>query len=356
MKTNILHIVIAKTWGGGEQYVYDICSEMKKQGRECFVAVDKRNSYFIDKYKEVSKVFPVNLYTFGGLWGIKKFVRMINREHIGIINCHSGHALLMCLLLKKITSASVVMFKHNALPRKRDIYHNWQMSNTDAYICVSKLVYNLQTYQLPKKYISKFYLIYNGIDINKFSKYSGENLKNKNYFIVGYAGRITKNKGIDVLIKAFSKLVKKFPNSKLKIAGSDEHSYKSVLEKMINDMHLEKSIFFCGQIDDMEYFYRSLDVFVLPSIVKESFGLVLCEAIYCGVPVITTDSGAQREILINNDYGCILKNNDDAIIEKTLEDYCLKKKIIKDDGADYISSRFSTKICVNALMDVYNKL
>ena len=42
-KFKILHVVMAKVWGGGEQYVYDVSKEMQRQGHSVFVLVDESN-------------------------------------------------------------------------------------------------------------------------------------------------------------------------------------------------------------------------------------------------------------------------------------------------------------------------
>lgn len=126
MDISVMHVVIAKTWGGGEQYVFDVCAEMKRQGIKCYVVVDERNEFLREKYSEVAEILTTNLYTAAGLCGLKDIVEFIHAHQIKIINCHSGHALLVCILAKRWTKAKLVMFKHNALPSKQDVYHAWQ--------------------------------------------------------------------------------------------------------------------------------------------------------------------------------------------------------------------------------------
>ena len=223
----------------------------------------------------------------------------------------------LCLLLKKLTSAKLVMFKHNAICAKHDFYHNWQRKNTDAFICVSKLVYDLQTQGLTDEEKQKFHLVYNGIDTEKFDKYKNVK-KDDNKFIVGYAGRIADDKGIDILLKAFAPLAKKYRNIFLQIAGNDE-GYLQEVKRLINDNQLTGRVEYLGCLKDMELFYKGLDLFVLPSVVKESFGLVLCEAMYCGVPVITTNSGAQEEIITNGVDGVIIEPKDAEALQNNME-------------------------------------
>lgn len=351
-----MHIVIAKTWGGGEQYVYDICAEMKNQGITSYVVVDEKNFQFQKKYKEVANVLTANLYFAAGLLSVRKIARWIEEYNIKILNCHSGHAMLLCMFIKKLSSVRLVMFKHNALPSKHDCYHNFQRRYVDAFICVSRLVYNLQTDTLLASEKEKYYLIYNGINTKRFNKYKEKEFKSHGKYILGYAGRIASDKGIEIIIEAVAMLKHKYNDLYLYIAGTDEKGYINVLHTLIGKLNLQDRVVFLGHIDDMEKFYRSIDVLVAPSVVKESFGLVLCEAIYCGLPVIATNSGAQREIITQKQYGTVVDNlNADSLAEAISETYKNKERN-SSKGEIYISRIFNIEITAKKLIEVYEHL
>lgn len=354
MSFSIMHIVIAKTWGGGEQYVYDICAEMKNQGITSYVIVDEKNVQFQKKYKDVANVLTANLYFAAGLLSVSKIASWIEEYNIKILNCHSGHAMLLCMFIKKLSSVRLVMFKHNALPSKHDFYHNFQRGFVDAFICVSRLVYKLQTDTLSALEKEKYYLTYNGINTKRFNKY--KEFKNHDKYILGYAGRIASDKGIEIIIEALSMLKDKYNDLYLHIAGTDEKGYINVLRKLIGKLNIQDKVVFLGHIDDMEKFYRSIDVLVAPSVVKESFGLVLCEAIYCGLPVIATNSGAQREIITQKQYGIVIDNlNADSLAEAISETYKNKKRN-GSKGEIYISRNFNIEITAKKLIEVYEYL
>ena len=247
-----MHIVIAKTWGGGEQYVYDICAEMKNQGITSYVIVDEKNVQFQKKYKDVANVLTANLYFAAGLLSVSKIASWIEEYNIKILNCHSGHAMLLCMFIKKLSSVRLVMFKHNALPSKHDFYHNFQRGFVDAFICVSRLVYKLQTDTLSALEKEKYYLTYNGINTKRFNKY--KEFKNHDKYILGYAGRIASDKGIEIIIEALSMLKDKYNDLYLHIAGTDEKGYINVLRKLIGKLNIQDKVVFLGHIDDMEKF------------------------------------------------------------------------------------------------------
>ena len=110
---------------------------------------------------------------------------------------------------------------------------------------------------------------------------------------------------------------------------------------------------------DMEKFYKSLDVFVLPSVVREAFGLVLCEAMYCGVPVVTTNSGAQEEIIENGQDGIIVSAGD---VEKLFEKLKILymnlelRKAVAFNGKKKVLKNFDIKYCTGKLLIHYQEI
>lgn len=353
----VLNIVIAKVWGGGEQYVYDTAKEMGKCGVKVYIAVDKTNTAMQQRFSEVAEVVAFDLYSFAGFFALNGLVKFTKTYQVNIINCHSGHVMQLCLLLKKFTGAKLVMFKHNAIYAKNDFYHKWQRKHTDAFICVSKLVYDLQTQGLTNEEKQKFYLVYNGIDTEKFDKYEYVK-KDKDKFIIGYAGRIADNKGIDILLKAFVILTKKYNNIYLQLAGNDDGYLKEV-QQFINDNKLQNRVKYLGCLKDMELFYKKLDIFVLPSVVREAFGLSICEAMYCGVPVITTDSGAQSEIIENGVNGYIIKSNNSEILAKKIINIYKKDVNISDvivKAKENVKNKFNIDKCSLQIINILESL
>lgn len=354
----VLNIVIAKVWGGGEQYVYDTAKAMKKLGVKVYIAVDKTNTAMQQRFAEAAEVVTFNLYSAAGLLAVNSLADFIKKQHVDIINCHSGHAMQMCLLLKFLTGAKVVMFKHNALPAKHDFYHNWQRKNTDAFICVSRLVYDLQIQGLTETEKQKYHLVYNGIDVEKFDKY--KNIKKEpDKFIIGYAGRIASNKGIDVLLEAFGRLSEKYDNIYLQLAGTDEKDYLQQVQQFINEHNLQNRIKYLGSQKDMERYYKKLNLFVLPSVVKEAFGLVLCEAMYCGVPVITTNSGAQGEIITNGVDGTIVQAGNVEALAQSIEDvYSNSQQYLKmaANAKEKVKEKFNVIGCAEKLTKINSDL
>jgi len=149
-------------------------------------------------------------------------------------------------------------------------------------------------------------LIRTGIDKRLFRpiaeeiaiKETGLNFRN----IVLFVGRITKAKGLRILVKAIARVKNRFNEEmKLVVIGGDvsgvmhsdeESKEKKRLRRLIKKLDLEDDVIFLGPVERerLPYFYSLADVCVVPSL-YESFGLVAVEAMSCGTPVIASKVG-----------------------------------------------------------------
>lgn len=147
----ILNIVSAKIWGGGEQYVYDVSKALGLRGCTMFTAVNKNNELMHRRFSEVSSVFTTRLHTLNGLFSLCALTRFIRENRISHLMIHTGKIAALSILLKKLTGVRLIFVKHNVVANKTDFYHRLIQKNTDRFICVSRLVYDVQTADNPFK-------------------------------------------------------------------------------------------------------------------------------------------------------------------------------------------------------------
>ncbi|MBI2135220.1 glycosyltransferase [Candidatus Woesearchaeota archaeon] len=160
-----------------------------------------------------------------------------------------------------------------------------------------------------------------GIDIKNIKKRSP--LK-KTGFSILHVGRLSHEKKIEIVIEAFSHLVKKYPQASLDIIG-DGPARKS-LEIFCSNLSLGNKVFFHGYVkhEKVLNMYRDYDLFVTASDM-ETLGLVVVEAMASGLPAIGVDKYALPSIIINGKNGLICKPNDVDCIAKSCE------KILSDE-------------------------
>ncbi|CAD6491077.1 MAG: D-inositol-3-phosphate glycosyltransferase [Candidatus Argoarchaeum ethanivorans] len=205
----------------------------------------------------------------------------------------------------------------------------------------------------------KVSVIYNGMDIESFKTLPIYGKFKKKYDINGkmilYLGRINKSKGIDFVIKAFSKLVGEVNNIILVIAGSDD-GYKPELEKLIEKLDLNDKIKFTGFVDEKDKIaaYVDADVFVHTVRYMGGVGLTPLEAILSGTPVIVTDECG--EVIKEANAGYLVKYGDiNALKEKmksVIENPGEGKEMV-ERGEGYIRENFMWDEVVRKVEEIY---
>ena len=157
------------------------------------------------------------------------------------------------------------------------------------------------------KYTSKpIYVIPFGVEVEKYDR---ERVPSSQ-LTIGAAKVLDDIYGIDVLIKAFSKVNKSSKRDvRLKIAGDGPN--RAALEKLANELGISEYVEFLGWLD-FDYiseFYKSLDIFCVPSY-SESFGVVAVEAGAASLPTVVSNVGGLPEVVRDNETGFVVQAGD----------------------------------------------
>ncbi|HOT90929.1 MAG TPA: glycosyltransferase family 4 protein [Anaerolineae bacterium] len=168
--------------------------------------------------------------------------------------------------------------------------------------------------------------------------------------VIGMAARLASEKGVEVLLKAFPRILERYPRARILFAGQyknvlAEEAYARKLEPLIRRYEDQDQWKFLGVLDpvQMAAFYPNLDLLVVPSLNStESFGLVQVEAMLCGVPCVASDLPGVRQPILQTGMGEIAPIGDaEGLAEAMLK--------VLDRRSDYIRpreeivARFSTE-------------
>jgi len=164
-------------------------------------------------------------------------------------------------------------------------------------------------------------VIYNGINTAEFYPHS-DILNKEPTFNIIFIGRLIERKGLEFLLAAFLRLVAKYPFLKLLIVG--DGPMKENYERFVNEYGIDKNTVFYGKVGHSKVrdLLQQSHIFVLPSI-NEALGNAVLEAMACGLPIISTDTGA-AELIHGN--GLIVSKRKSKLIEQALE------KLINDQS------------------------
>ena len=160
-------------------------------------------------------------------------------------------------------------------------------------------------------------------------------------FVVGYLGRLSKEKGLNYLIKAIEELRDEMVPVKLLIVGDGPERH--ALEQMVKDKELDSCVIFAGFQADIENWLTTLDVFVLPSL-TEGTPMALLEAMAIGVPVIASAVGGVPKVVKDRYNGLLITSGSPQAIQegiKLLKNNSELKNSLAKTGIDTVKSKHS---------------
>ncbi len=152
--------------------------------------------------------------------------------------------------------------------------------------------------------------------------------KKKKEFVIGSVGRLTRQKGFDLLIRSVPAVLSKIA-AKFYIIGDGEQ--RGELEALVKKLGLEDSVIFTGQVSNVPDFFKEMDIFVLSSL-WEGLPTVVLEAMFHGIPVVATDIPGTDELISPNRNGWLAKPGDPI---------CLADVIIRAATSPETSRRYS---------------
>lgn len=178
-------------------------------------------------------------------------------------------------------------------------------------------------------------------------------------FVVGeyglYFGRITEEKGVDTVVRAYEKL----PEYQLKIMGDDTTDEAVRLKKYIRDRNIKNIEFVgfkCGS--ELEEIIRKSRFSIIPSIWYDNLPNTALESFWYGKPVIASNIGSLPELVEDKYNGFLFKPGDvDDLVEKIklFDDEKLVEQM-GDNSRDILNRKFSLKTHYDTLLNIFNTL
>lgn len=203
-----------------------------------------------------------------------------------------------------------------------------------------------------------------GVDVERFQDIQSENYRQiPGTPIILYIGRLIDCKGLEYLIEAFTIVSHQVPGAKLVIGGEGPEEVR--LRQQVKRLGLDESVLFTGLIEsqDLPRYYREAAVFVLPSIQAEGqtegLGVVLLEAMACGVPVIGSDVGGIPDIIQDGWNGYLVRERSPPELAERiivlLECQAIHKQF-QENGLQTVYKHFSWNRVVVKVTQTYDRL
>ncbi len=357
-KFNILHIDGFKGFGGAQNDIVILLKFIKQYHNENF------NIYVIHNNNERLKAeldklgisnFSVKMTNFLDIFALFKIRRFLKRYDIDLVNFHSsldhflGSIAAVSIFKKKIVK---VLTRHVAY--KVDFLKGFLIFRflTDRFIVISDFIKKglVEDIKIDPQKIRTIYSprIYNEKEISFYE--SKKNNVRKELGIkpeekmVSLIGRLSKEKGHEILINAAELITKKRNDIKFVIIGEGE-LYRQILD-LIDKKGLKEYFILSGFKDEIKTFITASDLIIVPSGL-EGMGSIIIEACALKKAVIASDVGGIPEVIINNETGLLFKNGDFAGLADKIISLIDKSKLIEKLGLNCynkVVKKFDAKI------------
>ena len=346
---------------------------LKKQGHTCYVVVSAEGP-LVEKLKQDNiQVTVINL----GIIRRKYF------SPLGIINRVKKWYQASALLNKHISQNGIELVYANTtavllgawLANKNNIKHIWHVHEiiekpkflflaiqwimkryTSTIICVSKAVQNHWSKNAPSL-LSKMQVIYNGIGpVEKSTEASFRTQYQipEDAIVIGMAGRVHYWKGQQYFLQIAKQLLNRSKENNLAaplyfiITGDAFPGYEYLvneIQNFIKNNQLEDRIFYTGFEHEMDKFYSSIDLLILPSQLPDPLPTVVLEAMQYGIPVVATAQGGALEMIAENETGIFIPiNSVEAAADKIQELLITEKFLIMRDASQQREKHFFSNL------------
>lgn len=302
-------------------------------------------------------------YGKANILAVRQLRKFIRQNEIHIIHTHGYKTDLIGFLVTRGTDCRIVSTPHGWTKQPDLKLRIYEIGNRmifpflDAVAPLSDDLDRLLRWIPGLK--GRLHLIQNGVDIDEISNTGHvaseiSALKADGGFVIGYIGRLTPGKGLDVLLNA----VKEYgePNWCVAIVGDGEQNAE--LKSMVAGLGIGDRITFFGFRPDRLSFLKGFDLFALPSR-SEGIPRCLMEAMAAGVPVVASDIPGCRYLVDGKTTGILFQTDHPEELAKSIKklhaDPHLRESLGRA-GQEFIQERFSARRMAREYEELFQHL
>jgi phosphatidylinositol alpha-mannosyltransferase len=330
--------------GGVNNHISALEHQFTRMGHEVIVIApaSKPISAFGGRFIPIGKPWP---YPSSGSvarislspWLTTQVRDVLNREKFDIIHLHEPLCPALCATILRESNGNNVGTFHAVDSRGYTLW--WPLTvmylrkwfhKLDGKIVVSRVAMEFSNKHFPGDYT----IIPNGVDVEHFS----QDLPPIDDFSDGkvnilFVSRLEKRKGVNYLLKAYKRTKREIPNSRLIIVGPGTR-WSNKYEKQAGQNGLP-DVIFTGRVSHSELprYYSTADVVCCPATGKESFGIVLLEAMAAGKPIVASNIKGYADVLAHGSEGLLVPPQDEKRLAQALVSLMNDKALRQEMGA-----------------------
>jgi len=375
-RTHVLCVVPFLVAGGAEKVLLDVVSGLKDEKYDFYVVTTQiREHVWIDKFRLYFKSIFIPSEKIFGSRVYRQYIRnLIKRFGIKVVilsNAPLGYEALP-KLKNEFKDLRVIDILHVEGWVATTDELMWVAPFIDKRICIS---HRLRKFMADKytafgfdgKYDGRLAVIHNGIELNGSLKGANPCSSFRKKYnippetkIISFVGRLSPEKNVSTFVNIAIKLVNCETKQTLKFVIAGDGFEMDQIRERIKSSGIEEFILLAGMVDNVAELMKDTHLLLVVS-KKEGIPLVIPEALAWGVPVISTDVGAIREIIQDGVNGYLVDPNTDVTDQFVAKiGYLLTHenhyKLLSSKARESIIPEFSIETMHSRYKDVFEKL
>ncbi|MDP2751077.1 MAG: glycosyltransferase family 4 protein [Rhodocyclaceae bacterium] len=316
----IVHTEASGGWGGQEIRILDESKGMIERDHEVTVICSPKSRIFEEGLRRgvPTVTLPIGRKNLRGFLAMRRWLKM---NPVDVINTHSSTdtwlAALACQTLRH--PPSLVRTRHVSVPVANNFANRWLYKNAIRHVVTTGESLRRQLIEqngIPAECITS---IPTGIDPLRFHPGDKAEIRrtlglNPTGHYIGIVATLRSWKGHLYLLEAFASLNQ--PEWTLLIVG--DGPMRTAIEAKIIELGIENRVQLVGQQNNPEDWLRALDIFVLPSYANEGVPQALLQAMFTGLPIVTTPVGAILEAVSDNETALIVPHKNSLALAAAL--------------------------------------
>ncbi|MBN2084382.1 MAG: glycosyltransferase family 4 protein [Anaerolineales bacterium] len=323
-----LHLLKATGIAGAETHLLALLPALRAFGVESTVVVleDPRRPQSALRDRFQAEGIPVSILAIR--WHLDPALpaalgTLLRREPFDVLHAHLPHGEVYGeMAMRAFPARRFVISRHNddrfrRWPLLRNVFAP-SLRRAGRIIAISQAVRRFLI-DVEKADPGKIDVVPYGIDADARARAAHPNLFRRAIGaeaepIVGFVGRLTRQKGVDVLLRAFARVEKRHPEARLVLAGDGPD--RPALERLARSLGLRR-VMFLGWRNDVADIMSDISLLAVPSR-WEGFGLVALEAMALGKPVVAARVSALPEIVAAEETGLLVSSGSETELAEAL--------------------------------------
>jgi len=364
---SILFLINSLAFGGAETQLVRVATRLKQRGWEIRVATLIPSRAYVEELENAG----ITVVTLGmrrkvpdprAILRLARYIRLW-RPHI--VHSHMVHANILARVTRLFASMPVLVCSARSIyegSRLREILYRLTdpLCDMTTHVCRAGVERYVKIKAVPAHKIRH---IPNGVDTGVFRPDRGARARLRSDLGVAEAfvwlavGRFEPPKDYPNLLSAFTDVARGYPNSLLLVAG--DGPLRGNIENMVRSLGIQHRVRFLGVRRDVPQLMNAADAYVMSSS-REGLPNVLLEAHATGLPIVATDVGGNREIVMDGQTGFVVPpHQPDALAEamRCVMDMSEHERLqMGAAGRQYITDHYSMEQVVQRWEDLYREL